>query len=254
MRFKKLLIFILIPISIYLLTGCGGSIDTATLTPEEHYEYAKSLYDDEDYEEAINQFQSIVLQYPGSTVNDDAQYYLGMTYFNRGEYLLSAYEYSRLIKNIPASSYVPMAQFMLAESYYQLSPSYKLDQVYSKKALEEFQVFIDFFPTDPKAEEAERKIYEMNMKLAEKEFQSAYIYEKMEYYNAAIMYYDYVKDTYHDTEFAEMALYNKIMILLLKERETEALRNIALYINKYPDTRKAEELDEIRSELEGEML
>ncbi|GAG82872.1 unnamed protein product, partial [marine sediment metagenome] len=105
------------------------------------------------------------------------------------------------------------------------SPPYQLDQSYTVKAIEEFQSFIDFFPIDQKVEEAERKISELNLKLAEKEFNSARIYEKMEYYNASMDYYTKVYETYHDTEFAPKALYRKIYILLDK--------NIALIFSKY---------------------
>ena len=69
--------------------GCSGSIDTTQLSAEEHYKYAYELFTDEDYQESIKEFQSILLQYPGSAVNDDAQYYLGFTYFKRSEYLFS---------------------------------------------------------------------------------------------------------------------------------------------------------------------
>lgn len=183
---KKLLLLF---IAALLITNCSSSVDTTTLTPDQHLEYAMKLFDDEDYEECITEFQAILLQYPGNPVNDDAQFFLGMTYFNRDQYLLAAYEFSKLIKGIPGSPFVPQAQYMLAECYYQLSPPYPLDQAYTKKAVEEYQAFIDFFPKDGKVGDAEAKIAELREKLALKEYNSATIYEKMEYNSAAIDYY-----------------------------------------------------------------
>ncbi len=235
---KKITIIIVL----VTLVNCSGTIDTTNLTPEKHLEYAMSLYNDGDYEEAIREFQSIILQFAGNSVNDDAQYYLGMTYYNQGQYLLAAYEFSKLIRDIPASKFVPDAQFMLADSYYELSPPFQLDQKYTKKAIDEFQAYIDFFPTNPKVQEAEKKIKELNNKLAEKEFNAARIYKKMEYYNAAIKFYGRVADTYHDTKYAPLALYNKIDLLLYKKRTKEALRDIAEFLGRYPDNEKAEEL------------
>ena len=229
--------------------SCSGSVDTTQMTPEEHFEYAMSLFNDEDYEDALKEFQAILLQFPGSSVNDDAQYYLGFTYFKREQYLLAAYEFSKLIRNIPASPFVADAQYGLAESYYQLSPPYQLDQSYTKKAIEEFQAFLDFFPSNSRAEEAEQKINELNMKLAEKEYNSAYIYEKMEYYSAAIDYYTYVYETYHDTKYAPLALYNKINLLIDKGRTEEALNNISTFLERYPDHPYARELGEIQVSL-----
>ena len=239
---KKILIIFL---SAILLWNCSSSIDTTTLTAEQHLEYAKNLMTDGDYEEAIREFHSILLQYTGSAVNDDAQYFLAFTYFKREQYLLSAYEFSKLIRDTPASEFVQDAQYMLAESYYELSPVYQLEQSYSKKAIEEFQAFIEFFPTHPKVPEAEKKIAELYGKYAEKEYNAARIYERMEYYNAAIQYYENVKNTYFDSKFAPLAHYKLIELLILKERKDEALRNIAEYIKKYPNDERVAELQEL---------
>ena len=234
---------------IVLFAGCSSLQDTSSFTAEEHYNYALKLYNEEDYEPALQEFQNFLLQYPGSTFNDDAQYYLGMTYFKREQYLLGAYEFSKLIKNIAASPYVPDAQFMLAESYYLLSPSYQLDQAYTKKAIEEFQAFIDFFPSNPKVEEAERKIKELNEKLAEKDYMAAYIYEKMEYEKAAIKYYGQVADTYHDTKYGPLALYNKIMLEERKSMKGEALGDIAVFLTRYPQDSNSKQLQELETQL-----
>ena len=123
--------------------------------------YAVTLYEQEDYEEAIKEFEAIILQYPGSSIIDDAQYYLAMTRFQRKEYILAAYQFSKLIKGMPSSEFLADAQYMLADCYYELSPDFTLDQQYSKKAVEEFQVFIDFFPLNEKVAQADAKIKEL---------------------------------------------------------------------------------------------
>lgn len=231
------------------IVACSSSVDTTKFNADEYFKYAVELYNNEDYERAVIEFQNIIMQFPGSTVNDDAQYYLGMTYFKREQYLLAAYEFSKLIHNYATSPYVPDAQFMLAESYYKLSPPYQLDQSYTKKAIEEFQAFIDIFPSNPKVEEAERKIKELNEKLAQKEYQSGLIYEKMEYDKAALKYYEQVVETYHDTKFAPMALYNKIKIEIRKGMINDALADISVFLSRYPNDSKAEELRQIELNL-----
>jgi outer membrane protein assembly factor BamD len=223
------------------------------MTPEERLTYAKSLYNDEDYLDALNEFQSLLLQYPGNSIIDDAQYYLAMTRFKRGEYIMAAYEFSKLVKNMPASQYLADAQYMLAESYYRLSPNYSLDQKYTKKAIEEFQAFIDFFPTNAKVPEAEKKISEMNDKLAHKEYNSATIYEKMDDYEASLIYFSDVAETYHDTKYAPMAMYNKIKILLQKNRNDEALNEMSKFLEKYPDNSNAGEIKKLKTSLENKL-
>jgi outer membrane protein assembly factor BamD len=175
-----------------------------------------------------------------------------MSYFNREQYLLAAYEFSKLIRDIPASPFVPDAQFKLADSYYQLSPPYQLDQSYTKKAIEEFQAYIDFFPTSPSIDEAERKIKELNEKLAEKEYRSGTIYEKMEYNRAAIQYYTLVVETYHDTKFAPMALYRKIMLENQRAQYTDVLKDIREFLSRYPEDPRVTELTKLQESLLAE--
>jgi len=242
---RKSLIFF----AMVILWGCSAKVDTTLYSPEEHFNYAYSLYESEDYELAVRELQSILLQYPGSPVNDDAQFYLSMTYFKRSQYLLAVYEFSKLIRDIPTSPFVPQAQFMLAEAYYQLSPPYALDQAYTKKGIEEFQAFIDFFPTDEKVDEAEGKIKELNNKLAKKEYFSGIIYEKMEYYNAALKYFGEVADRYHDTEYAPLALYKKILIEVSKDKKTDALTDIRLFNSRYPEHQYSLEIKSLEKTL-----
>ncbi len=234
---------------VLMLTSCSSTVDTSKMSMQEYLDYAMSLYNDEDYQYALNEFRAITLQYPGSAVNDDAQYYLAMTHFQRGEYLLAVYEFSKLIRDIPASPFFPDAQYMLAESYYSLSPHPSLDQSYTKKAIEEFQVFIDFFPTNDKVDEAEGKIKSLNDKLAEKDYQSAVIYERMEYYKAAIKYYALVAETYHDSNYAPLALYNRVKILISRNEINEALTDIDLFLNRYADHKYASEMRELSESL-----
>jgi len=247
---KKILLLILI--SLYL-AGCASTEETLTYDADARLKFAMALYDDEDYLNAVNEFQAILLQFPGNAIADDAQYYLAMSRFKRGEFVLAAFEFSKLIKNMLASDYIPEAQYMLAECYYQLSPDYSLDQKYTIKAIEEFQAFIDFFPTNNRVAEAENKIVELNEKLAHKEYNNAYIYERLEYYTAALKYYDNVIETYHDTKYAPMAMYDKIKLLIERNRSSEALAEITKFLNRYPDNLRVGELQQLKSSLENKL-
>ena len=231
---NKLVILLLL--TAVLFWSCSSSVVVSELTPEEHLKYAINLYDEEDYQEAVNEFESILLQYAGSSLIDDAQYYVGLTRYQRYEFIIAAYEFSKLIKNMPASSFVADAQFMLAECYYGLSPNYNLDQVYTKKAIEEYQVFID-----------------LNEKLALKNYTIAKIYEKLDYYTASMKYFDYVVETYHDTQYAPKALFGKIMLLMEREREDEALTNMKKFMLLFPEDEEAEYVREIKESLEGKI-
>lgn len=235
------------------LFACSSTEDTTNMTPEDRLAYAIRLYDREDSEEAIKEFESIILQYPGSSIVDDAQYYLAKTRFQREEYILAAYQFSKLIKGMPSSEFLADAQYMLADCYYELSPFYALDQKYTKHAIEEFQIFIDLFPLNEKVPIAEGKIKELNEKLAKKEFEDALIYEKLEFYNAAIIYYNNVMEVYHDTKYAPLALFNKINLLVARKRDTEALSESKKFLEKYPSDENFNEVEKIKGSLENKL-
>ncbi|MDP3831709.1 MAG: outer membrane protein assembly factor BamD, partial [Ignavibacteriaceae bacterium] len=97
---KKILIVLISGIIFY---GCSASVDTSNMTAEQRLQYAISLFNDETYDVAIPELESILLQFPGSEVVDDAQFYLAKTRLNRKEYIMAAFEFSRLIKSMPAS-------------------------------------------------------------------------------------------------------------------------------------------------------
>ncbi|MBD3410977.1 MAG: outer membrane protein assembly factor BamD [Ignavibacteriales bacterium] len=228
--------------------GCGASDVPVGATPQEKFAHAMERYESEDYFEAIQEFEAITLQYPGSVVADDAQYYLGMARFKREEYLIAAYEFGRLIRTISGSEFVPDAQYMLGESYYQLSPPYPLDQEYTKKAIDELQAFVDFYPLDERATNAANKIVELNLKLAEKEFTNGVIYEKMDYDRAALNVYHNVAQIFHDTPFAKEAIYKRIQLFIDREETEDAREEIEEYLRRYDDERRGE-LEDLREEL-----
>lgn len=246
---KKLLL-VLPLLAVLAATGCSPAVNTTNMSAEERFTYAKSLYDERSFDLAIPEFEAIMLQYAGSPFTDDAQFYLSMSRFQRKEYLLAAFEFSKLIKNTPASTFVPESQYMLAECYFQLAPHSSLDQRYSRKAIEEFQAFIDIFPTDQRVAEAEKKIRELYEKLAEKDYNSAVIYEKMEYTLAALQYFQNVTETYHDTRFAPLAAYHRITILAGKGRNEEAVKEAKAFLAKYGTDENAAEVSSLLASLE----
>ena len=236
-----------------LFWGCSSTQDLSDLNADARLANAVKLYEEEDFEDAATEFEALLLQYPGSSIVDDAQYYLGMCKFQGDEFILAAFEFSKLIKNMPASEFVADAQFMLAESYFELSPDFTLDQKYSKKAIEEYQAFVDFFPLNQRVSEAERKISELNDKLAQKEYSIAVIYEKMDYYTASLKYYDAVVEIYHDTQYAPMSMYRKIKLLMDREREDEALKEMSKFVRMYPEDKNFIEIDGLKNSLEAKL-
>ena len=223
-------------LGIIILAGCGGRQPQPDWTAEEYYEYAKDKYDDEDYFESINDFTVVILRYPGSAVADSAQFFLGMCHYYLEEFIISSAEFTKLINNMSRSPLVPDAQFMLAESYYEMSPRSALDQEYSLKALREYQLFLEDYPTHARNADAERKMYELREKQAEKTWNNAELYRKMMEFESSLIYYELVLERYYDTEYADDALYGKAQVHMDLEQFTEARDQLVLFKEKFPES------------------
>ncbi len=236
-----------------LIAACGTTQEVVVPTAEQRFEQAFELFNDGDYQDAIDQFSVITLQHQGSSVADDAQFYLGESRFERNEYLLAAFEYQQLRRNMPASSFVAQAQYKLALCYYNLSPKSSLDQEYSLKAIDEFQRLVEYYPGSEYAPFGEEKIVELTAKLARKEYDTAQLYATMEYYRAATLYYDFVIERYHDTEYAPLAYLGKAEALLGRNMLIEARRTVLKFLEAYPNSEDRSSAERLLERIEDRL-
>ena len=248
--------FIYLSLFLVLILSSGCSTDDATkqLTAEERFRNGMALYNNEDYLEAIEEFKIVSLQYQGSKVADSSQFYMAQCRFMREEYILAAFEYDILIRNMPYSPFVSRSRFGRATCYYNLSPESYLDQEYSKKAIEEYQTFIEYHPNDTLASTAGKRILELNTKLAKKDYESGIIYMHMEYYKSATYYFDLILDKYHDTEYAEPALFKKIEALMARKKFSDAKEAIEKYLAKYSSGEYRKDVEKLYAGIENKIL
>lgn len=216
------------------LIACGGPKTRANMPTEERFAYALKKFKDKDYFEARTQFRIVILNAPGNTIVDQAQFYLGECHFEMNEYILAASEYERLLKLYPRSSFLDDAQYKVALCYDRLSPKSDLDQKYTLKAIEEFQRFLEDYPTSEYVEEVEKKLAEARAKLAKKEFDTGNLYRKMTLYEAAIYSFDDVLNHYYDSAYAESALFYKGECLFKVDRSSEAKTTLETFLEKFP--------------------
>ncbi|MFH0992309.1 MAG: outer membrane protein assembly factor BamD [bacterium] len=230
--------------------GCSSSQEVAQLTVEKRFEAAVKIFTNGDFREAYEEFKIITLQFQGSSLADDAQYYMGECQASREDWLLAAYEYETLVRSLPTSEFVARARYKIALCYYKRSPKSVLDQNDTKKAIDEFQSFIEYHPSDSLVKDAENKIKELVNKLAKKEFESGVIYMRMQYYKSAINSFDYVLEKYYDTQYADQAQLKKAEALLLRQRAAEAKKEIEKFFLKYPSSSLTVEGEKLKQEIE----
>jgi len=247
------LFFLLFLFSV-LFSGCGSDDATKQLSAEERYELGMKAFKDEDYLAAIEEFKVVSIQYQGSKVVDSAQFFMAESRYLHGEYILAAFEYDILIRNMPSSIFVSRSRFRRATCFFELSPKSHLDQNYSRKAIDEYQAFLEYHPADTLAPLAEERIVELNTKLAKKDYESGMTYMYMEYYKAATYYFDLVLDKYHDTQYAEPALLKKTEALMNRKKYADAKEAVDKFCSKYPTSSMKSNADQLRIDIETKMI
>lgn len=215
--------FLLLPLftgTFTLLAACSDGAQTVRLTnTAEQFQQGMAALEDEDYQEAEQIFNTIILQDPASEYADDAQFYLAESHFRDGDYKLAAFNYNRLRTSFPNSPFFKEAFFKSGESYYFSALSYDRDQRESRYALDVYRSFASIYAVDSLASVAKERMKEIENKLAQKEFMTAELYFKMEDYKAAVIYYDRVIELYPDTEYASQAAQRRT----LAQREVDKL-------------------------------
>lgn len=237
--------FVILFLAALTLTSCrsqdlirpGDSLEVA-------FEKAKSQYDDENWTDAAQSFETVISIGRGTDIGQEAQYLLAESHYNNRRYLLAASEYERYASFYPRSERREEVDFKIGLSYYQMSPRYRLDQTNTYTAMENFRLFSSRYPNSERGDEVAEYITEMREKLARKQYNAAEFYMRTNRYSAAAVYYDLVIDEYPETEWAEQALVDQIHAYILyadnsvanrqKERYEQAVESYDKYMQLFP--------------------
>ncbi|MDH4210645.1 MAG: outer membrane protein assembly factor BamD [candidate division WOR-3 bacterium] len=212
-----LLAFVLIVLS------CAARETLVPLEPVSEYERAMSLFDKKQYQKAAEAFERILFYYPSSEYVDDAQYWLSRAYLEMKDYDQAVIEFNYLIRNFPNSALVEQAHFYRAKANLLGAPSYEKDLSDLKRAIQLFDEFLTRYPNSEYTDEARKEILTARNLLAKKELENGKLYEKLKEPEAALLYYEYIRNNYPETESAGEATYRRARILEKQGQFEEAL-------------------------------
>ena len=120
---------------------------------EEIYSRAKQAYDQGNTAQARKGFEELIQRYPSSANADNAQFWIGETFFREKSYEKAILEYQKVIEKYPKGNKVPGA--LLKQGYAFLALG---DKVNSRLILEEV---VRKYPQAPEAKLASDKLKEI---------------------------------------------------------------------------------------------
>lgn len=216
---------------------------------------AKEYYEAKQYYRSLTLLEDLITYFKGTNVMQDVLYYYAYCHYQTGEYLVGAYHFKSFATTYPSDPRAEECLFMNAKCYYEVSPSYMLEQSYTEQSIEAIQLFVNNYPSSKYVDEANKMMDDMRAKLNTKAFYSAELYYRMGKYKAASKALEDMLHDYPDNPEAEEAYF-----LILKsdyeyafnsipnkqeERYQDAIKSYDLFLKKFQASKRIPEAKNI---------
>lgn len=196
---------------------------------------AFEYYEDEEFYKASDLFKVLIQDVKGGKEVEKMFFYYAMCDFYLKDYALAAYEFERLIQKFPGGDFREESQFFIGKSNYNEAPPYQLDQDYTKRAIESFQLFLDIYPDSEKRAEVNKLVDELTSRLEKKAYNQAKLYYKTSDYKSASVALNNVLNDFPDTDHHE-----EINFLIADSKYLLAQKSIeSKQIKRYKDALKS---------------
>lgn len=236
----KKTIYILL-LAVLVLASCSpyNTLLKQTTDIEYRYEAAKEYYINGEYSKAVPLLEGLVRVFKGSVKADESLFLLAMCYYESHDYYTASQYFTTYYKNYPRGQYTELSRFYSGKSLYSGITEPELDQTDTYTAINELQLFMEYFPTSKYRDEAQKMLFDMHDVLVKKEYLSAKLYyelgDYMAYmgnnYQACIVTAQNVLKDYPYTSFRE-----DLSILILRAKYMMAYHSIeSKKIDRYRD-------------------
>ena len=264
---KKYIIIALVTGSV--LTSCGEYNKVLKSTDYEYkYEAAKSYFGKGQNTKAAAILEELITILKGTDKAEESLYMLGMTYYNQGDFITASHYFSTYYNTYPRGTYTEQARFYSGKALFLDTPEPRLDQSSTYKAIQELQMFMEYFPASNRHQEAQQMIFDLQDKLVMKDYMAARLYYDLGSYTGNSSYSTTGNNYLACIVTAQNALkdypYTKlredISILLLRakydmakesveekkeERMRDAIDEYYAFKNEFPESKYIKEVENI---------
>ena len=247
-----------------LLSSCGEYNKLLKSTDYEYkYEAAKNYFAKGQYNRAATLLNELIAILKGTDKAEESLYMLGMSYYNQNYYQTAAQTFTQYYNVYPRGTFTELARFHAGKALYLDTPEPRLDQSGTYNAIQQLQMFLEYFPNSAKKDEAQNMIFALQDKLVMKEYLSAKLYYNLgnylgnNYESCVITAQNALKD-YPYTNMREDL---SILILRAKyemavfsvedkreERYREAVDEYYAFKNEFPESKYMKDADRIFKE------
>ena len=256
-------------LSVGILSSCGEYNKVLKSTDYEYkYEAAKAYFAKGQNSRAATILEELIPIMKGTSNAEESLYMLAMTYYNQGDFVTASHYFNTYYTTYPRGIYTELARFYSGKALYLDTPEPRLDQSSTYKAIDELQMFMEYFPESSRRDIAQQMIFELQDKLVEKEYLSAKLYYDLGSYTGNTVYSSTGNNYLAAVVTAENILreypYTKrredLSILILRakydmakesvlekkeERMRETIDEYYAFKNEFPDSKYLKEVESI---------
>ena len=229
--------YILLVMLVVGLSSCGETYNKILKSNNLDYKLtkAKEYYNNGKYDKAIPLFEELIPLYKGTVSINEIYYLYAMSHYEEASFIIACFHFKNIHDSYPLSPYAEECLYMTAFCDYKMSASVQLDQTYTTKAIDGFQLFINSYPNSDKITEANQMIEQLRRKLEIKALNAAELYLKMKLYKAAATSFSNILIDFPDTKDDE-----KVSFMVVKSYYLYAQNSIrAKQMERYEETVKA---------------
>jgi len=254
----KFLLFMLLGVS---LVSCSGYQKLLKSTDYElKWTKANEFYEQKKYQRTIDLLEELQSIHKGTDRAEQTLFMLANSYYNRKDYVSASHYFETYYKTYPKGVFTEDCRFLSGKAAYQNSPDPRLTQEETVKAMDQLNVFLDYYPESDKKEEVTRMLTELQEKLVYKQVLNSRLYFNLGNYmgnnyesciiTASNTLVDYPVSKYRE-ELSFLVLKARYMLAtqsleqLKNERYRAALDEYYSFVNEFPEGKYAKEAGNI---------
>lgn len=246
---------------LFALSSCG---EYYKLMKSEDYEAkwnkANEYYEQGKYGRVIELMDELKTIYKGTERAEQAMYMLANSYYRTKDYYSASAQYQIYYKTFPKGTFVEDCRFMSGKAAYLNSPDPRLTQEGTVEAMDELNVFLEYFPNSEHRDEVEFMMNELMEKLAYKALMNSRLYYNLGNYmgnnyescivTASNAMLDFPTSVYR-VDFAFLILKSKFTYAQESiesqkpDRFRAAVDEYYSFVNEYPDSKYQKEAKHI---------